>query len=296
MRLFRIAVYVRVAASALEPVDVARTLSAAKYSRRLKRLLQSAEALFLLGAGSQWKGEDERDEVQLRGSVHSGFGWWNYLGCSGSSGRPFVARIGALFLALATKNDAAKSADDADERTTVVAGVTLGRALLVAAGTANHRIAFTEDRAHGTTMGRSDDGLPGGRIAQSTSGPTFDNALSGLKPAGEPVRPRVRPSLRHRGKPPLFPIALETQPALTVLAGHFHGSSKGITAAVRSAPAIRESRDLPGARPRPLGDLPCVSPLRPASPAKPPTSCRSSRERSDNSRHLLCHRFASSRG
>jgi hypothetical protein len=53
-----------------------------------------------------------------------------------------------LFFALPAILYAAKRADDADEGAAVVAGIPLGGTLLVAAGAANHRVAFAEDLAH----------------------------------------------------------------------------------------------------------------------------------------------------
>jgi len=57
-------------------------------------------------------------------------------------------RIGALFLALPAEFHTAKRADDADEGTAIRARVAFGGALLVPAGPAYHRIAFTQNLAH----------------------------------------------------------------------------------------------------------------------------------------------------
>jgi len=59
-----------------------------------------------------------------------------------------VARIGALFRARPAQSYTAESADDADESSAVLAGISLGRALLITAGPANHGIAFAKDLAH----------------------------------------------------------------------------------------------------------------------------------------------------
>jgi hypothetical protein len=64
------------------------------------------------------------------------------------SGAALGSRICALRFALLAELYAAKCADDADEGPAVRARVTFRRALLVPAGPAYHRIAFTEDLAH----------------------------------------------------------------------------------------------------------------------------------------------------
>jgi hypothetical protein len=57
-------------------------------------------------------------------------------------------RISALLLALPAEFHAAKRADDTDEGTAIGARIAFGGALLVPAGPAYHRIAFTENLAH----------------------------------------------------------------------------------------------------------------------------------------------------
>jgi hypothetical protein len=64
------------------------------------------------------------------------------------SSAPLVARGGIFFVALFTHYYAAEGADDADEGSAIGAGVSFGRALLVVAGPANHRITFAEILAH----------------------------------------------------------------------------------------------------------------------------------------------------
>ena len=65
-----------------------------------------------------------------------------------TSGAALGHVICSLFFALPAILHAAKRADDADECAAVVAGITFGGTLLVAAGAANHRVAFAEDLAH----------------------------------------------------------------------------------------------------------------------------------------------------
>lgn len=57
-------------------------------------------------------------------------------------------RIGRSLLALPAEFHAAKCADDADEGTAIRARIAFGGALLVPAGPADHRIAFTQNLAH----------------------------------------------------------------------------------------------------------------------------------------------------
>jgi hypothetical protein len=66
----------------------------------------------------------------------------------GLSGASLVAGIGAFVLASPADDHSTECADDADERPAVVTGISLRCALLVAAGSANHRVAFAEDLAH----------------------------------------------------------------------------------------------------------------------------------------------------
>jgi hypothetical protein len=72
-------------------------------------------------------------------------GGWS---ASAGSGAALGRLIRVLFFALIAVFYPAKRADDADERSAIRARVALGRALLVPAGPANHRIAFTKDLAH----------------------------------------------------------------------------------------------------------------------------------------------------
>ncbi len=64
------------------------------------------------------------------------------------SGAALGQRIRSLLLAVPAVDDAAKRADDADECPAIHAGITFRGTLLVPAGAADHRIAFTEDLAH----------------------------------------------------------------------------------------------------------------------------------------------------
>jgi hypothetical protein len=67
---------------------------------------------------------------------------------NGSSSAPHVARVNSLLFAFPAKDNATERADDADKCPAVIAGIAFGSALLVAAGSANHRVAFAEDLAH----------------------------------------------------------------------------------------------------------------------------------------------------
>ena len=67
---------------------------------------------------------------------------------SGCSGTPLVTGASALLFALTAEDDASECANDADECSTVITGIPFGSALLVTAGSANHRVAFAEDLAH----------------------------------------------------------------------------------------------------------------------------------------------------
>ena len=83
-------------------------------------------------------------------------GWETVRGnAKAPSSTSLVARVGSLFLALLTVDYAAKRADDADEGAAIRARISFGRALLIAAGPANHRVAFAEDLAHSDGLGRS---------------------------------------------------------------------------------------------------------------------------------------------
>jgi hypothetical protein len=59
--------------------------------------------------------------------------------CSSS---PLTVSGDAQLLAVPASDDAAERADDADERSAILAGITLRCTLLIAAGSANHRITF----------------------------------------------------------------------------------------------------------------------------------------------------------
>ena len=59
-----------------------------------------------------------------------------------SSGALLNQRIDAFFLALPACDNAAKSADDADERPAVRARIAFGCTLLILAGSANHGVSF----------------------------------------------------------------------------------------------------------------------------------------------------------
>ena len=67
---------------------------------------------------------------------------------SGCSGAPLVKSVSASLFAFPAEDDATERANDADERPAVVTGVPFGGPLLVAAGPANHRVAFAEHLAH----------------------------------------------------------------------------------------------------------------------------------------------------
>src|SRR2546423_3910890 len=119
------------------------------------------------------------------------------------------ALLSILLSALTAVNDSAKSADDADERTTVRARITFGCAFLVTTGTTNHRISFAERLWHQRAV-RGMALHPWKRPdRQSTLWTAFHNALGGLKPCRQPVRSGLFPPLGNRGKATLFAFALE---------------------------------------------------------------------------------------
>jgi hypothetical protein len=70
-------------------------------------------------------------------------GWKRDVSGAGcDSGTSLYERIDALFLALPASDNASESADDANERPAVGAGIAFGCTLLVLAGTADHCISF----------------------------------------------------------------------------------------------------------------------------------------------------------
>ena len=79
------------------------------------------------------------------------------------------------------------------------------------------------------------------RTRQSTSRPAFHNALGCLKPAGQPIRPRLLPVGRHRRQPPLFAFALKTKPAIAELARDCNLATKLAPAPVRRLPSVRQT-------------------------------------------------------
>jgi hypothetical protein len=159
------------------------------------------------------------------------------------SGTPLITRGGGLLFAFPAEDDATEGANDADERPAVVAGITFGRPLLVAAGPANHRVAFAEDLARlghfvfaaGVVGDRSC------RIAESISGRTFDNALCCLEPGEKPVGPCFIPTVRHRSETPFVTVALETEPSTAVFARHFRGSAERVFPPLWRLPPVSEA-------------------------------------------------------
>jgi len=158
-----------------------------------------------------------------------------------ASGTSLVTRIGVLFFALLTNDHAPKRTDDADERSAVGAWVALGCALLLATGATDHRITLAEYLAHHSTGAAQVERLEMIRTGQSTSRPAFHNALGCLQPAREAVGTCFLPTVRHRSQSPFFPIALETQPAVAVLAGDGDVSPKRATTALGGAASVRET-------------------------------------------------------
>jgi hypothetical protein len=65
----------------------------------------------------------------------------------------------ALLFAFLAELDSAKSADDTDEGSAVRARVAFRRALLIPAGAADHRIAFTKNLAHISSILFRDPGV-----------------------------------------------------------------------------------------------------------------------------------------
>jgi hypothetical protein len=76
------------------------------------------------------------------------------------------------------------------------------------------------------------------RIQQFTSGPAFYNALGGLKPGGQLVRPRLRPSFWDRSEPSLLAFALEAEPTIAVLGCDGNRSSEWAPPTLGSSPPI----------------------------------------------------------
>ena len=115
----------------------------------------------------------------------------------------------------------------------------------------------------------------GRRTAESISRGTFDNALRCLEPSSKPVRPRFIPTFGYRSEASLVAVALETEPSPAVLARHFRGSVEWVLPSLRSAPPVREARQIdgPGALPASIG-LPSFRGRRRHQPDLPPLSTR----------------------
>ncbi|MFL5489361.1 MAG: hypothetical protein ACJ8AJ_12860, partial [Gemmatimonadaceae bacterium] len=64
------------------------------------------------------------------------------------SGTSLTAGFGNLLLTFPAIGHAAERANDADKRPAIHARITFGRALLVEAGPANHRVTLAQDLAH----------------------------------------------------------------------------------------------------------------------------------------------------
>jgi hypothetical protein len=195
---------------------------------------------------------------------------------SGCSGTSLVTSGNALLFAFTAEDDAPERANDADECPAVVTRITFGGALLVAAGPANHSVAFAEDLAH-----LGDCVLAGGivglrsalRSAESISRRTFDNALRCLEPGEEPIGPCLVPPFRHRSEAPFVTVALETEPSRAEFARDFYGSVEWVPSPLGRAPPIGKARriDRPSARCTPI-DLPSLRGSRRHEPDFPPLS------------------------
>lgn len=101
------------------------------------------------------------------------------------SGTALGQRICVLLSALPAGGHPAKSADDADECPTMVARVTFGGTLLVAAGPAYHRIPFAKQLAHGEVFCLVRVRKKRNRVRvtrESMLGPAFHNAFCRLQP------------------------------------------------------------------------------------------------------------------
>jgi hypothetical protein len=127
-----------------------RTLSAAENRTRLHSLVHGRKPLFFLRARPERQQHDQRDEVRSGDSFHS-----ELVEFGGKIGTPIRASgaalglsICSLFFALPAEFHATKRADEANERPAIRAGIAFRCTLLVAAGSADHRIAFAEDFVH----------------------------------------------------------------------------------------------------------------------------------------------------
>lgn len=94
-----------------------------------------------------------------------------------------VALCAALFSVLprafAAENNAAKSADDANESSAVRAGIALGRSLFVVAGAADHCILFAESLGHQRDNQKSGGALrKGAGLGNLHHGPHFTTRLA----------------------------------------------------------------------------------------------------------------------
>jgi hypothetical protein len=110
-------------------------LAAFENGSSLERFVQVRKTLLFLCVGNEWEAKDERDEVEPGRSAHCGLGWKSgtFSGDACSSGASLYQRIDAFFLALPAGDNAAKSADDADESPAICARVAFGGTLLVLA-------------------------------------------------------------------------------------------------------------------------------------------------------------------
>src|SRR5207237_1351907 len=81
--------------------------------------------------------------------------------------------------------------------------------------------------------------MPG---AESISRRTFDNALRRLKPCRKPIGTRLLPICGYGSEPPFVALALETEPAIAVLARDSDRPSECAFAPLGSSSAIREFR------------------------------------------------------
>jgi hypothetical protein len=80
-----------------------------------------------------------------------------------------------------------------------------------------------------------------GRVAQSTSWRTFDNALRRLQPRTQSIGSGFIPAVGNRRQSALFAFALEAEPALAELGRHFDGPAKRVPASLRRVTAVSET-------------------------------------------------------
>lgn len=114
-----------------------------------------------------------------------------------------------------------------------------------------------------------------GRNAQSTSGPTFDNAPRRLQPRREPVGACVLPSLGDWRQTTLFTGPLETQPAAAVFGRDLDRAAKRTLAPLRGATAVWNPIHPRRLRPRhPAVDFPSLRRRRRHHPHFPPLARR----------------------